>query len=401
MDNIVSFVPYLWKVFQYDVIQDDRKSLKNAKNLKDKITSVSKSMVFGFYVVNLIGYFLVLVCNIYDEALDVSKLSFFVTIFSILLIVMAKCFLIFKNREKIQKIMQKLPACYSTQDEQDYKVTQQLRWSRFPFLMNLATTFLGIFISFLTPFDENIYFNSLRFPFMSNAVVYYFANLWIRMMIIVSELLTIVNENIIYGLLIVLTVEFKKLNQKVEEIKSKITENSRKISKLRNILPGSESLSEAITSKITETISNHNQLLDIRDSLEEIFAPAFLINFLCGLVCLCTSEILFLVINDPIHGAAFLSSGISQALIFFVQCNYCQQLKDASLNICDAIYDCKWEDIEDVKVKKHLLMILMRSQKSKTLTCWKFAENSFELFGSFMSSNYSFFTIFRRFYYKS
>ncbi|XP_070507927.1 odorant receptor 13a-like [Chironomus tepperi] len=400
MNNIQSFAPFLWKVFQYDMIH---KNPKYSENLSAKIIFALRMIAFGFYIINLLLYFCVLIFNIYYDASDVSKLSFFGIILACLQIALTKLLLIFKNKEKIRKIMQKLPANYSKEEEQDFNVSQQLRWCRVPFLMNLLTTFAGIFISFVTPFDKNIYFNSLKFPLMSNVVVYYFANLWIRTMIIITMSLTIINENIIYGLIIILTVEFRKLKQKIFEIRAKVSENARKVAKLRNILPENRNSNHQFVEsmpKIIEIINEHTQLLDIRDDLEDFFAPAFLVNFLCGLICLCTSEILFLVINDPIHGAAFLSSGITQALMFFVQCYYCQQLKDASLSISDAIYDCKWEEIEDVMIKKHLLMILIRSQKSKTLTCWKFAENSFELFGSFLASNYSYFTIFRRLYYK-
>lgn len=89
-----------------------------------------------------------------------------------------------------------------------------------------------------------------------------------------------------------------------------------------------------------------------------------------------------MITDNLVTKIVFFGVVASQLVISFIQCFYCQRLKDASLEIADAVYSCNWQDVEDVKVKKHLLMILMRSQKSKTLTCWKFVENSFELFGS-------------------
>jgi len=385
MDNILNFAPLLWQIFQHDLIHKDRKNCTELKTQREKFISAFKFFIFGLNIANLMLYSCICIANIYTEPLDISILSFYAIIFANSQIAFVKYFLIFRNRQKIQEIMKKLPAFYSIMDEQDFKVSQQLRWCRVPFLMNSFTIFGGVFISLLTPFDENIYFNTIRFPFMSNAVVYYSVNIWIRVMIIVAQLITVINESIAYGLIIILTVEFQKLDHLILEFKAKLLERSRKAAKLKNILPENRETSSTIqdlTSKVKEIVDQHSQLLEIRNELENIFAPAFLVNYLCGTICLLMSEILTLVINNPVDGVAFLSGGVSQTLIFFIQCYYCQQLKEACLSVSDAIYDCKWEEIEDVKVKKHLLMILMRSQKSKTLTCWKFAENSFSLFGS-------------------
>jgi hypothetical protein len=63
-----------------------------------------------------------------------------------------------------------------------------------------------------------------------------------------------------------------------------------------------------------------------------------------------------------------------------LQCDYGQMLKDASLSVADGIYESGWENLEDEKLKKMLMMIIMRSQKSSALTAMKFNEINLEQF---------------------
>jgi hypothetical protein len=307
------------------------------------------------------------------------------------------------NRKKILKIIKDLPAAYSIQDEISYKVTKKLERSRLPFLTYALLFGIGIFLSFFFPsYDQSAYLRLLKFPGMENAVVYFIIQSWIRFMIIECHMIMVGNENIILGLIIVLTVEFQKLRTKIMEIKAKLDEKSMKVKKIkssqqvlrnktksklyrlaseRNLVP--VDLNIVIETSIQEIVKKHLELLDIRDELENIFAPAFLLNFLCSTVCLCVFELMVLVaIVRPVDSCMFFFGASIKILMFFVLCRFCQKLKDASLEISDAIYNCKWEEIEDLKVKKQLLMILLRAQKSKTLTCWKFSEISFQLFGS-------------------
>lgn len=284
--------------------------------------------------------------------------------------------------------MQMLPKTYSIFDEHKCELDKLIRRIRLPFIIDALAISVGIGLSFMTSFDDNEYMSSIRFPGMEYLVVYFSVNIWIRIMIILNQVILVVNENIIFGLIVVLVIEMKKLGKKIREVQIKVVEKS-------SLTGSSESTIEILASKrnksqninyfnsqLIEIINKHDEILNIRNEVEDIFSFTFLINFICITVKFCMLEMMTFLSENNAEKLTFITGGFFQLVIFLVQCYLGQKLKDANSDISDAIYEIQWVEIDDYRVKRHLLMMLMRSQRSKSLTCWKFAENSFELFGS-------------------
>jgi len=51
-----------------------------------------------------------------------------------------------------------------------------------------------------------------------------------------------------------------------------------------------------------------------------------------------------------------------------ILCFFGQMLKDSSECVVDGIYDCGWEDLEDMKLRKSILLALLRAQRVSKLT---------------------------------
>ena len=301
-------------------------------------------------------------------------------------------FVILKNQEKIQKIIQSLPGFYPLEEQEEFQVNQRLKHTRIPSIIASIVPIIDWIrkVSLGSPADYRKMIFSTDFKiFSSNEFLYAIYNLWPLIVIQVGLLCIVTYDALVHGIIVVLTVELQKLKSEILDIKMRIprifvppTVNLQSIlKKSSKILKHSNS--KHILPSILKIVDKHVHLCEINDKLEEIFASTFLVHFIEGSIILCFTEFNAIVHNDDVIILIIIAVSVFlQNLSFFMQCYYCQLLKDANLSISDAIYDCKWEEIEDIKVKKHLLMILMRSQKSKTLTCWKFAENSFELFGS-------------------
>ena len=208
-----------------------------------------------------------------------------------------------------------------------------------------------------------------------------------------SGLLNVLCEIIRIGSIIILSVEFRVLAERFLNIKnifSDLSKTENEFSKFNGKIKKQQKTSELLlrakklkTSKvIQDLIDQHNKLLEIRNEMERMFAPIFLINFLFSLIRTCMGEFNAIVVESVTESSYRFILGILQCILFSIQCYYCQQLKNAGAEVCDAIYSSEWEQINDTDIQKSVKLLLIRSQRSVGLTCWKFAENNFELFGS-------------------
>jgi hypothetical protein len=101
-----------------------------------------------------------------------------------------------------------------------------------------------------------------------------------------------------------------------------------------------------------------------------------------------------------------------------LQCYYGQMLSEASDGVISGIFDCEWEKIVDVKLKRDLILILRQAQKPAQLSIFKVSPVNIEQFGSVSSifnhsrarviifffqvigSSYSYYTLCRKVYLK-
>ena len=51
-----------------------------------------------------------------------------------------------------------------------------------------------------------------------------------------------------------------------------------------------------------------------------------------------------------------------------ILCFFGQMLKDSSEYVAVGIYDCGWEDLNDMRLRKSILLALLRAQKVSKLT---------------------------------
>ncbi|XP_070510025.1 odorant receptor 85c-like, partial [Chironomus tepperi] len=145
-------------------------------------------------------------------------------------------------------------------------------------------------------------------------------------------------------------------------------------------------------------IQRHNELFIIKNKLENIFSFPLLCSILSNLLCVCFTAFNATIssgISDLIE-QAFLS--FATLLLIYAQCFFGQMLKDASESVVNAIYECGWEDINDIQIRRALISIIQRSQKTECLTIMKFGDVTLKQFTTVLSYAYSFYTVFCRLY---
>lgn len=406
MEDRIKFIPAFWKLFQLDSANCIHRNYASCQTRLEKIYFLLNYLTFVWFILNSLLYFGICFAEFFQPSLTIERMVLVVVIITNCLRYTLNYLIIFLNFSKINEIFRKLPQSYSNDDMEKYKIQQKIERSRWPSISGFMLTFFSLLLviatSGLSTYVKRII--TIEFQWIHcNKISEFLFNLWFVVAINVRAALAVIYDTLIYGLIIILTIEFKKISHNIDELKQKIDKlikNKRKSDdNSQNSVPGIVKKSYQyriqqqydILSQIIEIIDQHIHLLEIRDMLETIFAPSMLINFVCGLIGICIEEFASIVAIEKFpNSIGLMISGITQSIMMYIGCSYCQKLKDVSLAVADAIYDCKWEEIEDEKVKKHLLLMLIRSQKSKTLTCWKFMEISFELFGSVSNSFYLF-----------
>lgn len=89
-------------------------------------------------------------------------------------------------------------------------------------------------------------------------------------------------------------------------------------------------------------------------------------------------------IEDYLFYVPYLGINILQVLMF---CACGQKIIDASTAVGDGIYDCGWEDFDDISLKKQLVLMIQRAQNPKKLTAMGFNDVANECFTSVRSNN--------------
>lgn len=107
--------------------------------------------------------------------------------------------------------------------------------------------------------------------------------------------------------------------------------------------------------------------------MEEIFAPGFFLTYFTTGITLCLHAFRLSISTNITEILFVIPAIIAQANFVRIQCHYGQIFSDAITNIADGIYHCGWEELDDDQVKKMLLMVIMKSQKSLGLTNLKFS----------------------------
>ena len=120
-------------------------------------------------------------------------------------------------------------------------------------------------------------------------------------------------------------------------------------------------------------VKRHCELTEIKNTLEKIFAPGFFLTYYTTGLTLCLYAFRISISPDFTEILFLILAVITQANFVRVQCFFGQALADAIEGVGKGIYESGWEDIEDDRVKKLVMMVMMKSQRSTGLTNWKFS----------------------------
>lgn len=209
----------------------------------------------------------------------------------------------------------------------------------FPIFSYLLLGIKKLSINYYVPFD----------PYASHN--YPFALFWINFFGYTYLTFMLSADTLLYAVITVISMEFDILKADIVDISS---------------------ASHNKAEKLKDLVWRHNKLFDIADKLQSIYQLLFLVSFVLSSMVMCYIAFMMSISGDfeahIFYGILLVIIGVQVLLL----CFYGQMIAESSSAVADEISHCNWEDFDDLKLAKHLVLIMMRAQRPKYLTAMGF-----------------------------
>lgn len=141
------------------------------------------------------------------------------------------------------------------------------------------------------------------------------------------------------------------------------------------------------TKKLKSLVERHNTLFGISEKLQRIYEAFFLASFVSSSLTLCYAAFMMSYSSDS---QVFVMNGclvIMTICPVLLLCYFSQKASDSSFAIADEIYDCEWEEFEDNRFVKQLILVFVRAQKPIQLSAMGFFTMNLESFTTVSNFN--------------
>lgn len=339
--------------------------------IKEKVVGFVKSFYFYSAVINIAVSVLLMAVFIIKNLGDLLKITRVLPNVTNVPLVLLKTFTVCRNKELIKKMFMELEECFPT------AASDQARWQVETYLRNFRR-FANCYAFFLITLYISLVFKGMSefyssgkpslpgdiwLPFdLDNIVIFTAVYFWILWLSWNTVLLSFCSDLTLNSLVTLIGMEYDILSKKFENLKDvKPSEKSETVKKL---------------------LDQHNKLNSFSDQLEKLFSFSFLYNFTQSSLVICFAAFQLSTVSEPSIMMLFGSYLVAILLQILLLCHFGQKLKTSSLNVSVGVYNCGWEEIQDLKLRRKIHFILMRSHKPAKLTAKKFRVISFESFTS-------------------
>ncbi|KAG5671903.1 hypothetical protein PVAND_002072 [Polypedilum vanderplanki] len=351
-----------WRILFIDFLNNEVVNNSNAKKYFNYI-------VYTAHCVNLLLYGISNLSCICRRPIEIEKLFLGISIMATMSIIVMRYSCIYWNSNKLRNVVDKLPTNYTEQDVKKFSVDKRLKGMKkfigiYFFYMCTSYIFVivGPFFIYMQT-GNKIFPLAIEIPFDTNSIfVYLVVFFWIILSHTDHIILVIINDSILYGIINVIALEFSILKENFEDLKSIKDEVQFKV-------------------KLVTIIERQNELHEMVKNLQKIFSPSLFFNFIIVSFIMCFNAFQASTTNSFIEMIFAFMFGLSSTNQIFLQCYFGEKLKVASESVFCGIYNCGWENIENIKLRKCLILVLERAQKPATLKILDIADinmNQFE-----------------------
>lgn len=283
------------------------------------------------------------------------------------------------HRKDIWRIFEDLRVNFAARGNQNakYKVKEYLDGYHF-FIKLFASSMVIMFSSVAQPIMEYLFNGTMKLtvsywypfdPFQPTNFPYVL--FWVDFIAGTCLLFTTAADSLFYGLITVIAMEFDILRQDLTNIK--LTQKHRRADEVKSL------------------VERHNKVLKICDDLQNIYKENCFMTLVISSLWMCFLAFMLSTAKDfeaYSFYIPYLTFNVLELLLF---CVYGQKILDSSTTVADGIYNCGWEDFDDISLKKQLVLLVQRAQRPKKLSAMGFADVTHECFTSVRSMNKFFF----------
>lgn len=273
------------------------------------------------------------------------------------------------NRSRIIGIINSLKENFPSSDDQRLgRKTKKayIELVRFQKAYTLNIFFYGVIASLsglaktsLKNFENDTLAHSMWLPFKIDGAAEYFAVFfvvgWLSMQCI---FFTLGNELTLLALIQVLSIEFDVLAVEMSQLDAKTEYKT-----------------------VAELVKRHDKLLQISESIENIFSSSIFLTLFGSAVILCFPLIQVITAKqtmDVLKSVCCIQTYIIQ---IFLLCFYGEKLKLSSYAVSEKALLWNWYECEDRRSAHAMKLVVLRSQRHSQLTAMKFVNISIETFG--------------------
>jgi 7tm Odorant receptor len=357
--NEVFKIPfYILKFWLVDTSMNEKKY-----NLKEKIISIGRNIYFLICNISMITVVTISTVSLTRGAFDINKLTVAINVVISMITIVMKAFTLLIRKTKIMAIIQHLNRYYSKKNKEKYKIDKSLERFKSFQKVHIAFWTLPIFSMMVLPLVVLIFTGQKTLPMFVSVpevpgilgiILYVIVYLWLLWSSIQSSSIMICHDLIYCGVLATTKMEFDVLRKDFEDLKT-----------LKN---------PQYSKQLKVLIDRHKELYDVSNQINAVFSATLCVYYyiVSAILCLFAYQLSTATeVSNMIFGGTFVIPTLIQN---YVVCYFGQILKDGSDGVFDGIINCGWENIDDIDVKKFIIMMIQRTQKPAKLTAWKFTD---------------------------
>ena len=336
----------------------------------ERVKNFFTSSFLCFCLFAMFVAFCMMMAYIFLLAPSFDKVSSTIANIASLVLITSKAITISMNRTKIWNLFQDLRKLFSgrTENNSAYNAKAYLKsYHRFikiysgsfiivtpvmvlPLIFYYINGTMAFKVDYWYPFD----------PYQPSTFL--LASLWTIWIAFLNLMFLLATESLLYVLISVLVMEFDFLKGDFMKLKD---------------VPKNE-----MSKAVGKLVDRHNKLLDLSDKLQEIFQYSFLTSFVITSMIMCFVAFQLSIAKDFDAYSLYIPFITIIGGQIFLLCLFTQNLIDSSLAISDGVHELGWENIDDVKIKRDLILVIMRGNRAKKLSAMKFSELSLATFNA-------------------
>lgn len=391
--DIVVVSNWMWKFLMFDFALNEEKFSQH-KNGKNKLIHVFKILIFTIHLVNMLLFAVIYGSWMFEKPFNAGHFIQGFSSVSVFSFAILKNLNIMLQRDKIKKIFSQIIKTFTNEDRKKFKIDEKLRTFLLYRRLCLVTLWILVAVAAVLAL-LHVFKGDGSFPLEFMFINFYAQILcmsWVQVANFTFLISNVVTDLFQYGLITTLSIELYVLAQDFASLEETVHQKQENIPELstatsQNSKPAE--VQEITIDDIKPLIDRHNQLLEVRNLIWNVFGLFFNIRFVQSSILLCLTAFQITITEDLPY--FYITILMSYTLNIFFQCYFGQMLSDAGRSIEDSIQHCGWEKIEDIKVKKCLLQVLIRAQNPISFEILKLSEVSLEQFTVVVSSAYSYY----------